>query len=81
MKKLKSEFTINEIGKLQFYSGILVGIGYSIILNYLFRFTLKVANFGVFINEWKWDYEINTYYYYLIGFTSVGFAFCYTIYI
>jgi hypothetical protein len=33
------------------------------------------------IDDWSLDYEITTYYYFLIGFTSIGFAFCYTTYL
>ena len=41
MKKLKSDFLINEIGKFRFYSGIIIGIGYCLIFNSLLRITLK----------------------------------------
>jgi len=81
LKKLKSDFTINEIGKFRFYSGIIFGIGFSLILNSLFRLTLRLANLGMYIDQWNLDYEILTYYYILIGFAAIGFAFCFTTYI
>lgn len=81
MKQIKSEFSINEIGKFRFYSGILIGIGFSIILNSLFRQTLRLCNLGTDIDQWNLNYEITIYYYLLIGFTSIGFAFCFTTYL
>jgi hypothetical protein len=85
LKKLKSDFTINEIGKLRFYSGIAIGIGYSLIFNFLFRITLKLCNIGEVITDLNWlnlvNYEFSIYYLTLIGFASVGFSFCFTTYL
>lgn len=81
MKNFKPYFSINEIGKFRFYSGIVIGIGFSIILNSLFRLTLRAGNLGININDWTLIYEISIYYYILIGFTSVGFSFCFTTYL
>ncbi|MCB0748925.1 MAG: hypothetical protein KDC90_15805, partial [Ignavibacteriae bacterium] len=82
MKKLKSDFTINEIGKFRFYSGIVIGIGFSLIFNSLFRLTLKLCNIGDVITDLSWSniitYEFSTYYLTLIGFASIGFSFCFT---
>lgn len=33
------------------------------------------------IDQWNLNYEIPNYYYILIGFTSVGFSFCFTTYL
>ena len=81
MKKLKSDLKINEIGGFQFYSGVLVGIGYSFILNILFRYILRLSNLGMYIDEWSLAYEIPNYYYVLIGYSSVAFSFCLTTYL
>ena len=85
MKNFKSDFSINEIGKFRFYSGILVGIGFSLILNKFFRLTLKLCDIGIYINDLSWsniyDYELTNYYLILIGFSSLGFAFCFTTYL
>ncbi len=85
MKKLKSDFTINEIGKFRFYSGIGIGIGFSLIFNSLFRLTLKLCNIGDVITDLSWSniitYEFSTYYLTLIGFASIGFSFCFTTYL
>lgn len=81
MNTFKSEFSIQEIGKFQFYSGILIGIGFSFILNVLFRLFLVISNLGIFNNTWNLDYEVSNYYNLLIGFTSVAFAFCFTSYL
>jgi hypothetical protein len=35
----------------------------------------------MYIDQWNLDYEIPGYYYILIGFSSVGFAFCFTTYL
>ena len=61
--------------------GILIGIGFSIILNSLFRQTLRLCNLGTYIDQWSLNYEITVYNYVLIGFTSIGFAFCFTTYL
>lgn len=81
MKNLKPDFTINEIGKFQFYTGIIIGTAYSIIFNILLRQALIVCNLGECINQWSLDYEISTYYFVLIGFSSVSFSFCFTTYL
>ena len=85
LKKLKSDFTINEIGKFRFYSGIAIGIGYSLIFNSLFRVILKMCNVGEIITDLSWlnfyNYEFSIYYLTLIGFASIGFSFCFTTYL
>ena len=85
MKNFKSDFTIIEIGKFRFYSGIIIGIGFSLIFNSLFRLTLKLCNIGDVITDLSWsdiiNYEFSTYYLTLIGFASVGFSFCFTTYL
>lgn len=85
LKKLKSDFTINEIGKFRFYSGIAIGIGFSIVFNILFRVILKMCNVGEVITDLSWSnynsYEFSIYYLTLIGFASVGFSFCFTTYL
>ena len=85
MKNLKSDFTINEIGKFRFYSGIVIGIGYCIIFNSLLRISLKLCNIGDNIEAMNWlniiNYEFSSYYLTLIGFASVGFSFCFTTYL
>jgi hypothetical protein len=79
--KLKTELNINEIGKFRFYSGILVGVGFAIVLNVLFRYLLSLANLGTYLDQWSLDYNITRYDRYLIGFSSVAFSFCYTTYL
>ncbi|WP_159021488.1 hypothetical protein [Formosa sp. L2A11] len=85
MKKLKSDFSINEIGTLRFYSGIIVGIGYCLIFNTLLRITLRLCNIGDNIEAMNWlniiNYEFSAYYLTLIGIASVGFSFCFTTYL
>ena len=85
MKNLKPDFTINEIGKFQFYSGILIGFGFSLTFNSLFRQISKISDFGNVMAESSWNrilnYEFSFYYLTLIGFTSFAFAFCFTTYL
>lgn len=78
LNKYKPNFGVSEIGKFQFYSGILFGLGYAFTLNYLFRLTLRICNLGMYIDDWSLNYEINPFYYLLIAFSSVCFAFCFT---
>ncbi len=85
MEKFKSKFSINEIGKFRFYSGIGIGILYSFIFNSLFRLTLKISNIGIYIDEMSIkniiDYKISFYYLCLISFSSISFVFCFTTYL
>lgn len=81
MSYYKAKFTINKIGKFQFYSGVIIGLGYSIVFNFLLRFVLRVSNFGIYIDDWNFVYKINAYYSLLIGFASIVFSFCYTTYL
>ncbi len=79
---IKPNFKVNVIGKFRFYSGIIIGLGFSIILNSLFRLVLRFANLGMNFDEsMSLDYDISNYYFLLIGFLSVAFAFCYTTYL
>lgn len=85
MKNIKSDFTVTEIGKFRFYSGVAIGIGFSFTFNTLFRQISKIAEFRPVVDESSWnriiDYELTFYYLTLIGFTSVAFAFCFTTYL
>lgn len=85
MKKIKADFTVTQIGKFRFYSGIVIGIGFSLIFNSLFRLTLKLCSIGVDYTDESWsnfiNYEFSTYYLILIGIASVGFSFCFTTYL
>lgn len=85
MEKFKSKFSINEIGKFRFYSGIVIGILFSIILNSLFRLTLRLSNIGLEISDLNIrniiDYQFSFYYLCLISFSSISFAFCFTTYL
>ena len=74
-----------EIGKFRFYSGIVIGTGYSLIFNSLLRISLKLCNIGDNIEAMNWlnviNYELSFYYLTLIGFSSVAFSFCFTTYL
>ena len=81
MIKIKPNFSINEIGKKQFYFGLVIGLGYSIIFNYLLRLVTMFANFSLsrknpyFVNYENFIFSQFTLN--LIGFSSVciGFTF------
>ncbi|MAN27082.1 MULTISPECIES: hypothetical protein [Mesonia] len=81
MQNFKPKFSTNEIGPFRFYGGTVVWIGFSLVFNALFRLSLQFSNLGTYIDEWSLGYQISTYYNYLIGFTSMSFAFCYTTYV
>jgi len=78
LKKLKVEFTVKEIGVFRYYSGVVVGILGGFILNLLLRFCLRLANLGIFVEDWSFDYVITPYYYQVIAFNAVAFSFCFT---
>ncbi len=84
MKNFKPNFTITQIGSFRFYGGILLGIGYSFLFYKILKFTTRFCNIGIYINDENWtnfnNYKFNDYYSFLIGFTSISFAFCFTTY-
>lgn len=89
MYKYKIYFTIKQIGKFRFYSGIIIGFIYSIVFNYLLRLVTRLTNIGEYCivtaekNSWQnvINYEFSNYYLYLIASTSIAFGFCYTTYL
>ncbi|MDB9836462.1 bacteriocin fulvocin C-related protein [Flavobacteriaceae bacterium] len=85
MKKYKSDFNIEQIGRFRFYSGIVVGIGYSIILTFLFQMLSKTNNVTIALNDGNWNNLINSkldfYYTSFFGFLSVSLGFCFTTYL
>ncbi len=85
MRKFKSEFTISEIGRFQFYSGLVIGFGYSIILNFFFQLLSKTnrAISIIYRNTYSDPiiWEPDAYYSTLISFLSISIAFCFTTYL
>jgi len=85
LNKLKPNFSIQEIGKLRFYSGLLIGVLFSIIFNQLFRLTTKIASITTYWDIENWivfsEFYVDKFYSILISFTSVSFAFCFTNYL
>ncbi|MBJ6367516.1 hypothetical protein [Snuella sedimenti] len=85
MKKYKSNFSIDRIGRFRFYIGIVVGIGYSIILSFLFQMLSKTNNVVTAMNDGNWDNLINSklgfYYTSFFGLLSVSLGFCFTTYL
>ena len=85
MKKYKSEFNVERIGRFQFYSGIVVGIGYSIILTFLFQLLSKTNNVTIALNNGNWNNllnsKLNFYYTLFFGLLSVSLGFCFTTYL
>ena len=85
MKKYKSEFNINQIGQFRFYSGIIVGIGYSIVLTFLFQILSITNNIVIAMNDGNWNNLINSkldfYYTLFFGLLSVSLGFCFTTYL
>ena len=85
LKKYKYDFNIEKIGRFRFYSGIVVGIGYSIILTFLFQMLSKTNNVTIALNDGNWNNLINSkpdfYYTSFFGFLSVSLGFCFTTYL
>ncbi len=85
MKKYKSEFNIERIGYFRFYSGIVIGVGYSIILTYLFQMLSKTNNVTIALNDGNWNNLINSkldfYYISFFGLLPVSLGFCFTTYL
>ena len=85
LKKYKSEFNINQIGHFRFYSGIIVVIGYSIVLAFLFQMLSKTNNIVIAMNDGNWNNLINSkldfYYMFFFGLLAVSLGFCFTTYL
>ena len=93
MRKFKSDFSIDTIGKFLFYSGILIGAGYGFLINYLFHIFIKVGfytnqEYIGWIERGKYDkadfISIFDYSYFnesLISFVSLSLGFCITMYL
>src|SRR5690606_3609309 len=85
LKNLKSDFNIEQIGRFQFYSGIIVGIGYSIILTFLFQMLSKANNITIALNDGNWNNLLNSnldfYYTLFFGLLSISLGFCFTSYL
>jgi hypothetical protein len=85
MNIFKPTFFSNNIRQKEFYLGIIVGLGYSFTLNYLFRLATMITNFNynrknpIFVSYS--NYEFSPFMLNLIGISSVCFGFSYTIYI
>ncbi len=74
-----------QTGNFEFYSGILVGIGYSIILNILFQQIAKTRSITSAIREGNWKEFVNTSFsnfdLLIISTFSVALGFCFTTYL
>jgi uncharacterized membrane protein YhdT len=85
LKKYKSDFDINQIGHFRFYSGIVIGVGYSIVLTFLFQMLAKTNKVVIAINKGNWDNLINSKldfcYSSFVGLLSVSLGFCFTTYL
>ena len=85
MKKYKSDFTLEQIGQFRFYSGVIVGIGYSIILTFLFQILIKANNITIALNKGNWENLLNAqlsfYSSLFFALLSVSLAFCFTTYL
>lgn len=85
MKKIKSKFNILKIGKFRFYSGLLIGIIYSYLINLLLNLLVKSKDITYALSDGNWskflNSEVNFYYSFLISLLSANIAFCFTTYI
>ena len=85
MKKYKADFNIDRIGRFRFFSGIVIGITYSIILTFLFQMFVKTNNVVIAMNDGNWDNLINSkldfYFTLFFGLLSVSLGFCFTTYL
>lgn len=85
MRKLKQKFSIKEIGVFRFYSGLIVGVGFSFVLNSLLRQIFRILQFNkAFVESSSkgiLDYNFSIYNLNIIGFTSVSLAFCFITYL
>lgn len=82
---IKKDFKIEQIGRFRFYSGIIVGIQYSIILTFLFQMLSKANNITIALNDGNWNNLLNSkldfYYTLFFGLLSVSLGFCFTTYL
>ncbi len=83
MKKYKSDFRIEKIGTVRFYSGIVVGIVWSVILYLLFQTFLKAKTITPAMLDENWNESLSFDFYTLIffAFMALSLGFCYTSYL
>tara|TARA_R100001369_G_C3267399_1_gene159355 strand:+ start:222 stop:794 length:573 start_codon:yes stop_codon:yes gene_type:complete len=85
LKKLKPIFSTKHIGIFQFYTGIVVGVAYSISLTFLFNLLCRSNNITVGLNNGIWDSifesKLEFYYSLFFGLLSSSLGFCFTTYL
>lgn len=85
MRKNKSKFNKAQIGRFRFFIGIIVGIGYSLILTLLFQMLSKTNNITIAMHDGNWNNLINSkpdfFYRLFYGLLSVSLGFCFTTYL
>jgi len=85
LKKYKSDFNIEQIGRFRFYSGIIVGLIFSLILDQFFRNLIQMSDVlgAMSSGYWKTPFsEKPTFYYsFFWSLFSISLAFCFTSYL
>ena len=85
MKKFKSNFNVEEIGRFRFYSGIIVGLIFSLTLDQFFRNLIQMSDVLVAISNGYWKTPFSEkpifYYSYFWSLFSISLAFCFTSYL
>ena len=84
MKKIKPHLTLTIIGTFRCYVGIALGIGYGLLINFLFRLLDKglFLAFDLTTNNVTSmaQFSASSYTNFLIALTSSSLGFCYTMY-
>jgi len=85
LKKHKSEFNIEEIGRFRFFSGIIVGLVFGLVLNQFFLHLIKMSDVlsAMTIGYWKTPISKDPDFYYSFFWSlfSISLAFSFTSYL
>jgi uncharacterized membrane protein len=85
LKKYKSDFNIEQIGRFRFYSGLIIGLIFSLILNQFFLNLIQLSDVLSAMSKGYWETpfsEKTTFYYsFFWSLFSISLAFSFTSYL
>lgn len=85
MRKIKPDFNVEQIGSFRFYSGILVGLIFSFILNLFFLNIINMSDVMAALAYGSWEISLSQksdfYYSFFWSLFSISIGFSFTIYL
>ena len=85
MKRIKSEFNVEQIGRFRFYSGIILGLVFGLILNEFFLNIIQMSDVLSAMSKGYYEQPFsekpNFYYSFFWSLFSISLGFCFTSYL